>query len=393
MPWTEVSIMSQREEFVALAQHEQRNLSQLAERYGVSRQTAYKWLRRFAAAGAGGLHDRSRQPQHSPHRTPAAVEQTIIAARQAHPAWGARKLWHWLSHQAGVSRADLPAASTIQAILQRHGLINPAEALNHQPFQRFEYAAPNQLWQMDFKGDFRLRDAARTRCYPLTVLDDHSRFALALRACWDQRTETVQTALREVFRTYGLPERMTMDNGAPWGDEGGQPYTRLTVWLVQIGIHISHSRPYHPQTQGKDERFHRTLDVELLRDPAWSEPQSCQVGFDGWRQVYNLERPHQALGYAVPAQRYQPSARPFPETLPAIEYGPDDQVRKVQEHGQFSFRGQTYRISKAFHGHPIGLRLLAEDEWHVYFCQHALGSLNLRTHSTTGHVTYVPERV
>jgi len=393
MPWHEVSIMSQRDEFVALAQNAPCNLSQLCRRFGVSRKTAYKWLERFRADGAAGLRDQSRRPQHAPRHTPPATEQAIVAARQAHPAWGARKLWHFLLQQQRVAADDLPAPSTICAILGRHGLLNPAEALKHQPVQRFEHAAPNQLWQMDFKGDFRLRDTTQTRCFPLTVLDDHSRFALGLRACWDQRTPTVQAELSELFRRYGLPERMTMDNGSPWGDDGHQPYTRLTVWLLRLDIRVSHSRPYHPQTQGKDERFHRTLQAELLRDQAFADGVQCQHAFDTWRQMYNLERPHQALGYAVPAQRYQPSARPFPEALPAIEYGPTDQVRKVQAHGRFSFQGRTYHVSKAFRGYSVALRLIADDEWQVYFCQHALGSINQRTNGTTGSVTHVSERV
>lgn len=393
MPWHEASVMSQRNEFVALAQQDGCNLSQLCRRFGISRPTAYKWLHRMQAQGSAGLCDGSRRPHSSPTRTATVLEQAIVAARQTHPAWGARKLWHWLVQQQQFRPSDLPAPSTVHAILRRHGCIEPAATLAHQPMQRFEHAAPNDLWQMDFKGDVRLCDTARTRCFPLTVLDDHSRFALALHACTDQRTETVQAVLRDVFRRFGLPARMTMDNGSPWGTDGTQPYTHLTIWLLRLGIRFSHSRPFHPQTQGKDERFHRTLQVELLCTHAWCEVAPCQDAFDAWRQMYNLERPHEALGFVPPVQRYRPSERPFPELLPPLEYGPDDQVRKVQSHGRFSFQGCTYHVSKAFHGERLALRCVADGEWQVCFGSHELGRIHQRTQTTTGSVNHVPERV
>lgn len=393
MPWYEVSRMSQRQAFVTLAQQPDGNLSELCRRFHISRPTAYKWLQRARTVKPDALNDRSRRPQHSPTRTTTEIEQLIVAARQAHPAWGARKLRHWLIQQQRCAADALPAASTVHAILNRYGQIDAAESAKHRSFQRFEHAAPNQLWQMDFKGDFRLHDAAQTRCFALTVLDDHSRFALGLRACWDRYTATVQTALSEIFRGYGLPERMTMDNGAPWGNDRCSPDTRLTIWLMRLGVRVSHSRPYHPQTQGKDERFHRTLEVELLRSQQWTAPNQCQIGFDAWRDVYNQERPHEALGFVPPSTRYRPSQRPFPEVLPPLEYEPTDHVRHVQARGQFSFRGDTYRLGKAFHGQPIGLRLIDDDEWLVLFGTHELGRINRRTRTTTGSVNDVPEHL
>src|SRR3984893_8234164 len=261
MPWKDVSIMSQREEFILLALHDGANVRQLCRRFSISAKTAYKWLARYAAGGTEALADHSRRPRTTPGQTSAEVEAAVLAVREQHPAWGGRKIRARLQT---LGEADVPAASTITAILRRHGLIDPDEAAQHRAFERFEHAAPNDLWQMDFKGHVAMADGRR--CHPLTVLDDHSRYAVGLRACADERGPTVQEELTKLFRVYGLPRRMLMDNGSPWGDEGGQPYTAFTVWLLRLDVAVSHGRPYHPQTQGKDERFHRTLRAEVLRE-------------------------------------------------------------------------------------------------------------------------------
>lgn len=374
MPWKVTSAMTERHEFVLLASAEGANLRQLCRRFGISPTTGYKWLRRYRAAGAAGLPDRSRRPGSSPRQTSAPAERAICALRRQHPAWGGRKL---RARLLALGRSDVPSASTITALLRRHQLLDPAEVGKHAPFIRFEHAAPNDLWQMDFKGDFAL---ARGRCYPLTVLDDHSRFALGLRACADEQTATVQQALTQVFRRYGLPYRMTMDNGAPWAVYRDQRvcYTALTVWLLRLGIRVSHSRPRHPQTQGKDERFHRTLALELLRDHRFRHLAQCQPAFDRWRQVYNTQRPHEALGLEVPAARYQPSPRPFPERLPAIEYAPGEVVRKVQQSGQIKYGSRKYFVGHGFRGLHVALRPTTSDGvWAIVFCQQQIGTLDL----------------
>lgn len=242
MSWKVSSLMSQRREFVRLAQAEGVNFSQLCERFGISRKTGYKWLKRFSAKGDEGLADHSRRPLQSPHRTDQEIEQAICQLRDKHPAWGGRKLHARLK---ALGQEDTPAPSTITGILRRHSRLDPRESEKHQAWQRFEHPSPNDLWQMDFKGDFALEAG---RCYPLTALDDHSRFALILKACADQSTETVRAALTETFRRYGLPGRMTMDNGAPWGACGNEQshYTVLTAWLLRIGVLVTHSRPRHP---------------------------------------------------------------------------------------------------------------------------------------------------
>ena len=376
MPWKEVSAMSLREEFVVLAKSEGANVSALCHRYGVSRKTGYKWLARHAAAGRAGLADQSRRPRHSPTQTPAVIESLLLATRQAHPAWGARKLRVYLERQG---HQNLPAASTVTQILRRHGLLDADESVKHRPLQRFEHAAANDLWQMDFKGHFGL--PAGGRCHPLTVLDDHSRFAVGLEACGNERTDTVQQRLTLIFRRYGLPRRILADNGSPWG--GGDcrqyPYTPLTVWLLRLSVAVSHGRPYHPQTQGKDERFHRTLGLELLSRHSFRDLPQCQRAFDPWRDEYNLHRPHQALDMKVPADRYEPSSREYPEELPTLEYSDGSQVRRVNRAGHISYRARRLHVGKAFFGYPLAVRPTGDDGvLAIWFAQHRLGVVDLR---------------
>jgi transposase InsO family protein len=366
--------MSLREEFVILARQPGANRSELARRFGISRKTAYKWLARQDAGGAQALANQSRRPRQSPTQTRCEVEQAIVQLRRQHPRWGARKL---LRRLRDLGHADLPAPSTTQAILKRHGCIAPEDSKQHTAFVRFERERPNELWQMDFKGHFGLANGSR--CHALTVLDDHARFSLGLRACANEQTGTVADQLRRIFRRYGLPESIGIDNGSPWGDSGGEPYTPLTVWFMRLQIKFWHSRPRHPQTLGKDERFHRTLKAELLDYNRFGDLRTAQRAFDQWRDTYNLERPHDALDGATPVTRYQPSPRPFPEKLPPVEYAPDSLVRKVDQSGHFYFHGRELRISKAFRGHRVGLRATTQDGvWEVYFCNRRIKMIDLR---------------
>jgi transposase InsO family protein len=276
-----------------------------------------------------------------------------------------------------IGEKVVPADSTIHEILCRHQRIDPQGSSKHKAWQRFEHAEPNQLWQMDFKGWFRVGGAG-VQCHPLTILDDHSRYVVCLEACANERTKTVQFHMTETFRRYGLPERMTMDNGSPWGSDAEHRYTPLTVWLIRLGIGISHSRPYHPQTQGKDERFHRTLKAEVLRGHSFRDMAQAQQRFDKWLTIYNHERPHQAIGMAVPSSRYQISWRKFPTALPAIEYRSGDEVRRVQEKGHVSYKGNQIAVGKAFHGFHVAFRPTThEGILDVYFCQHRITQIDM----------------
>jgi len=380
MPWQEVSIVEQRREFVRLAMQEGANRRELCRRFGIHPDTGYKWLERWSS-GDRELSDRSRRPQASPNRCAGTIEALVLEVRDAHPAWGARKIAHCLERD-GIRP---PAVSTVHAILKRHGHI-VAPVGGPRACQRFEKEAPNLLWQMDFKGWIGLSSGAR--CHPLTVVDDHSRYVPCLAACADERGGTVKAHLETTFRRYGLPDAMFVDNGNPWGDVKGR-WTRLSVWLLKLGVEVLHSRPYHPQSRGKNERFHRTLAEEVFALRRFHDLAQVQHAFDSWREVYNFERPHQALGLEVPASRYRPSPRPMPERLPAAEYGSHETVRVVSATKSYvSFKGRPWRVPKAFRGERVAIRALDRDgRWGVFFGAHQIAAIDLTDPKPVGHVS------
>lgn len=374
MTWRESTVEDERRDLVTSVSERGESISSASRRLGVSRPTAYKWLARWRTQGEAGLSDRSRRPRLSPKRTPVEMEERVCELRRRHPGWGGRKLHHRLKTLGAVG---VPSPSAITDILARNGLLRADRRLQRD-WQRFEAERPNDMWQMDFKGDFALGGG---RCHTLTVLDDHSRFNLCLQACPDQRGETVKRHLMPVFATYGLPEVILVDNGPPWGSGySRQPHTRFTAWLISHGVSVSHGRPYHPQTRGKDERFHRSLGLEVLAMRQWLDFPEFQSALDGWQMVYNNERPHEALGYGVPSARYQPSQRKLPEDRRSPEYLDSDEVRRVQGLGVISFRGRKLHVGRAFSGEPVALRAVEEEGvWDVYYYQQRVGRVDLRS--------------
>lgn len=374
MPWKTPDLMTIREEFVLLANAPGANRRELFRRFGISPDTGHTWIKRYAELGRPGLQDRSRRPHQSPTRTDGVIEQAVVDMRRRHPAWGGRKISRRL-HDLGL--ADI-ASSTVTAILHRHGLISAEASDRSSAWTRFEHAQPNDLWQIDFKGYI---DIPPRRCMPLTVLDDHSRFNVALKACSNNTTATVQQHLKQVFGRYGLPQQINFDNGAPWGSpKAPGQLTELTCWLVQLGIHVSHSRPYHPQTNGKDERFHRTLAVEVFQRRRFDDFISVQTALDHWRRIYNHQRPHEALEMATPITRYRPSERLLPESLPEIVYAPGDVVIKVRWNGELRFRDRQYKVSSALQLRNVAIRPKADNDglFEVYFAHHRCLTIDLR---------------
>lgn len=309
----------------------------------------------------------------------------MLEVRDAHPAWGARKIHRCLARQ-GIAP---PAVSTIHQILRRHDRIVPAPG-GEAARLRFEKDAPNQLWQMDFKGWVRLGDG--TICHPLTVIDDHARFALCLSACTDQTGVTVRSRLERAFGVYGLPQAFFVDNGSPWGDASGEHWTRLEVWLLKLGIGLIHSRPYHPQSRGKNERFHRTLAAEVLALNPLNDMAQAQAAFDRWREVYNFERPHEAIGQQVPADRYRPSRRSFPTSLPQPVYEEGEITRLVEStKPAVHFKGRSWRVPKAFCGERVAIRPDTSDgHYRIFFASHPIADIDLTQTKTVSHV---PEQV
>jgi len=247
----------------------------------------------------------------------------------------------------------LPSPSSITRILHRHGLICPLESKKRVAWKSFQHDQPNDLWQIDFKGDFEM--TCGKRCYPLTILDDHSRYSLGIIACGNQKGVTVKAHFRSVFQTYGIPRAIYVDNGNPWGNTNGRTrHSQLSAWLMRQDIKVIHGQPYHPQGRGKIERFHRTLKLEVLQDRVLSDLASAQSAFDPWRSIYNHERPHEALELAVPATRYQVSQRTFQEAK-----------------GKFS---------EAFIDQKIGLGETKTDGvWDIYYCRFRIAQLDQKT--------------
>jgi transposase InsO family protein len=372
MPWKEVTSMSEKRKFIELAILGKTKISALCKQFEISRKTGYKLINSFHLYGWEGLKERSRRPHIVANKTPDEIVKLILSTRASHPKWGGEKLKKYLINKR---ISDLPSEKTIDRILKRHGLITAEESEKRKAWIRFEHKHPNDLWQMDFKGHFQVN---QERCHPLTLLDDHSRFSLAIKACSNEDRETVQSHLKAIFREYGLPKRMTMDNGSPWGYSGDQQHTRLTLWLIQQGITVSHSRPGHPQTQGKLERFHRTLKLELLSQYDFMSLSEAQEGFDWWRKMYNEERPHGALELQVPKDRYQKSVVDFCEELPVFEYPRDLITHKVKSGGFIKFKGKNFRVGKSFVGHLVGLKENGEGLVDVYFCHQKVNKLDLR---------------
>jgi transposase InsO family protein len=346
---------------------------QLAAEFGISRQTGHKWLQRYRAEGATGvLVERSRAPKRRPAEAPPEVVSACIELRERWPDWGARKLHCLLEKQ----RPELPlvGVSTVQRILAREGLLRKQD--RHSPaIERFERAAPNELWQMDFKGP----QGFRQRSGPLSVLDDHSRFLLALEHLENARTRAVQNCLRKTFDHHGLPEEMLIDHGTPWWNANSPwGWTELSVWIMRQGIRIRLSGVGHPQTQGKVERMHLSLVSAIHKRRADADQQNW---LDEFREEYNHVRPHEALGMATPASRWKPSSRPFFDDAPAWEYPANRMPVRLNHAGQMRWQDRRWNVSRALHNQTVGLEVTGNRAL-IYFCNMPVQELDLISGAT-----------
>lgn len=345
MAWRTTNVQEQRMKFVVVASRKERSLTQLCTEFGISRPTGYSWLKRYQAEGIRGMQERSRRPYHSPERTEVALEKRAVELRRERPDWGARKIQHLLREE-GIR---LPA-STIHRIFLRHELVRDCD---RQPIavKRFERAQPNQLWQMDFKGPKGWNQPLG----PLSVLDDHSRYALALENTRSTQAQGVQAVLERVFRENGVPEEMLMDHGTPWfNTQGRLGWSQFTVWLMDQDVALHFSGYRHPQTQGKVERFHRSLTAALLRRGTPQEEQR-QSWLDAFRHEYNCMRPHEALQMRTPHQIWHKSLRRYRESAAPWEYPSGSEVKEVDSIGQFRLNHRRHYISKALAGRQVGL--------------------------------------
>lgn len=348
MPWKDKSVKGTREDFVKECLSEDANISEISRRYGVSRTCAYKWIERYEAGAV--LEDQSRRPMRMPNRVAESMEKLIVVERVMHPTWGPKKLKRRLEDKG---YRELPALSTFENILKRNGMVTKEASLAARPCKGFVRSEPNELWQTDFKGDFLLRN--NVRCYPLTCTDDYSRMNLCLSAQRQTTTQVVQEQFMRMFEEYGLPQEILCDNGNPWGTSQSTGITRLEVWWMQHGILPIHGRIKHPQTQGKEERFHKSLKLDLLSQGIPYDLEDAQKRFDEYRVEYNTIRPHEALNLDVPAAHYKPSPRKL-QRVKEWEYDTRYEQRIIKESGYITYRGQGYFLSEGLGGVTVGIR-------------------------------------
>lgn len=339
MPFRQSDLMDERIRFVVAASRWEQSLAALCREFGISRPTGYLWLERYREAGSvTALSERSCRPHRMPRLTPSRLVDEIVSLRLAH-GWGARKLRVLLAH-----RGETVSESTINRVLKRQGLIYTRE-VSGKATRRFERTAPNELWQMDFKGPYRL---ATGRCVPFSIIDDHSRYAIGLFAFDNQLTDTVHQALVTRFERYGVPQAILTDHGVPWwGNSNEHGLTRLSIRLIRQGIRLCFSGVRHPQTQGKVERFHRTISEMVRHHGRPTTLSSWQTRFDDFREEYNHLRPHEALGLDVPASRYHPSNRPYRPNPRDWEYPSGAKVVRLNQQGMLPWQTKRFFVCEA----------------------------------------------
>ena len=352
MPWECKTVEDQRREFAQAAMY-CKNFSALCREFGITRRTGLKWKERYTACQL--LTDRSRKPHTTPTRTPEEVELLILAVRAENPGWGAKTI-HRVLERRGCQ--NLPCVKTVNNILHRYGCISPEESQKRQPYTSFEKERCNVMWQTDFKGEFRMKD--NNYCYPLTILDDHSRYSLRI-APRLSTANVVIPVFTEVFQQYGMPDSILSDNGAQFaGFRKG--YTQFEKWLIDLDILPIHGRIKHPQTQGKIERFHRTMKHELLNHTEIADIEDAQTKFRLWQDKYNNLRPHEALGMKTPGEVYEPSQRQYESKVKEFEYGGEHHVLKVNSWGYVRFNGWQVYLSETMANQYIEFRTSSDGE-------------------------------
>jgi transposase InsO family protein len=382
MAWQDVAPMEERIRFVVEATREEKGITALCREFGISRKTGYTWVARYRAGGLAGCHDRSRRPRTSPTRIPVAVEALVFRERHRHRTWGPKKLQAVLATKYGVVPG--PAVSTIGNLLARAGLTRKTRQRRavSQPDRTTRTAAthPNAVWAADFKGWFRTRDGQR--CDPLTISDLASRYVLTCRLVAGLRSDRVRPVFRQVFRRFGLPAVLRVDNGPPFGSRGVCGLSQLSAWWLQCGIRVEFIEPGHPEQNGAHERMHRTLKAETTRPPA-ATAAAQQARFDRWRHTFNTERPHEALGMQRPAERYQRSARRYTDHPAPPVYPRHYEVRRVKPSGVVQWRNRFRYLGEALRGMLVGLTEVDEGRYAVYFGELLLGYLD---DHTAGHL-------
>jgi len=377
MPWHQTNPVNERVKFVAAAQSGRLSFKDLCEDYGISRKTGYKILERYERDGPEGLRDQSRAPRSHPNQTPMELEGAVLRVRKAHPTWGSKKILAILERDR--SPDELPARSTVDAILARAGVVVPRrKRARRQPSSPpvVEARGPNDVWSIDYKGWFLVGDG--TRCDPLTVNDAYSRASLECRALVSPKLEDVRYRLEATFWEHGLPRYMLSDNGPPFGSVGLGRLSRLSVWLLRLGIQPVFIEPGRPDQNGRHERFHETLKAETATPPRPSI-RAQQAAFKIFQRIYNEQRPHEAIGMRVPAQLYARSPRTMPLVLREHEYPQAFEVRRVRRDGSIKWKCGYLFVGEAMAGEVVGLQFVEEERWHVFLGPMRLGVVHDRS--------------
>ncbi len=381
MPWLETNPVLERQHFVHDLDSGHWTMTELCVRYGISRNTGYKWLHRYRQSGASGLHDHTRAPRSCPHQTPDELVQLILAEHTRY-GWGARKILKRV--RTRFPDRAWPARSTIFDILARHGRVHPRRRRRHWKHPGaapFNTTAPNQIWTIDFKGQFRMRNGIY--CYPLTIIDHFSRYLLCCQALPDIGGAGVKPHLRHLLRTHGLPDAIRSDNGAPFASTGIHGLNRLNVWWLQLGIVHQRITPGSPQENGAHERLHKTLKARATKPPAANRNLQQRV-FNTFRHTYNEIRPHEALQDETPASRWTPSPRAYPERIEPAQYPGHFEVRRVSNAGTFRLHSGQHFLSQALNGESIGLEEVHDGIWNIIYYETLLGRFDEHTHTITG---------
>ena len=345
MPWKDKTVEELRKEFAEAAEQSE-NFSALCREFGITRATGYKWLNRYRDEEP--MSDRSRRPNITPNKTPETIEQKIIELRMEHPGWGAKKIRAVLENRG----TDMPCAKTVNNILNRYNCISHEESLKHKAYVRFEKEQCNEMWQTDFKGEFKMQNGKY--CYPLDIFDDHSRYVIQIKPA-ESTANLVLPVFRDAFFTYGMPNSVLSDNGAQFAGFR-QGYTQFEKWLMKHDVLPIHGRIKHPQTQGKIERFHRAMNQELLKHYTPKDLTDAERVFSEWRNCYNNERPHEALGMKRPSDIYRPSVRTYYDDVPKYEYGGQFHVKKVNSWGFVRFAHYQVYLSETMIDEQIEFR-------------------------------------
>jgi len=375
MPWKEVTAVNERMHFILRLENGER-MSDLCTELGISRKTGYKFLDRYRQMGPKGLYDASRRPNKFGHQTPFGIQKLILDLKQDKPLWGAAKIKEILERRHPGFK--IPARSTVHEILDGHGYVlrrSKRKRCRAVPTALGDAQEPNALWCADFKGQFQMQN--KTYCYPLTVTDYRSRFLLGCEGLESTKSETAKTAFELVFKEYGLPAAIRTDNGVPFSSRSLFGLSRLSVWWMRLGIALERIEPGHPEQNGRHERMHLTLK-QAVTQPAGKNFLHQQEKHDAFREEFNTQRPHEALGMKCPAEIYRPSPRVYCPELTPIEYPNHDLVRSVSDTGKVRFKGSAkyFFLSAALAGQKIGLEREEDGIWRISFMEMDLGFLD-----------------